>query len=855
VPYDNVHAVDLTALVLGIAACVSAAAAMAWRRMSRRQAEELAELRRLHSRMHPKLGFDNNAQWLLDGLSQYVEAPVYALYVLDRSARKYTLRAIRHAKADVGQAAPSYSGLVPYAGEPYLPPAALPADRAVDRPFSWIREEGALLLQIPAAENRVLVLAGPIAKRGGRAAERAARAADAIAPMAGWALEVDRLEEEAKEAGIAGEAWRRLSQLVSDPEEAVRHGFRLAAAALDLEPIELDEGGPEADEGASVAAETAENPRRHVFRCRYRTPSGTRRLAFRAVRLPFGWDAERAAQFLEACCRGAERYYAEREGAFRAGRKADALKRIADLLDGMTPWTVGHAEQMSRYAAVLAKELGWPDEEVQRTALAAHLSNIGAAALPVELLTKEGRFAESEYEQMKRHADLGALLVESVLGSRDTAAAIRHHHERIDGGGYPDRLTGDDIPRGARVIAVVQTFLAAVHGRKGRDPLPFDKAIEKLEALSGLHLDAEAVAAFIRWLARKREGARSDREPIAACWDLLCTPSELCEGCPAFGRRDRPCWETEANRCRLHGKSCETCLIYTEASTRSDMRGKTEAAAAEAGALEEAGRSARPKPAPDRIDRFMIYYGAVDDAILERLKAYDFAIVEPNHWTQAAVRTLQSAGTRIAGYVSVMEWPTWNAARGEKLQDGDFLRRGGERVHFPEWDSYLMDIRRERYRRIVLDEIDRTVVALGCDAVFLDTVGDIDDHIDSALLRNELIQGYLELLAGIKERHPSLMIVQNRGFHALAAAAKYLDGFLWEDWRDALVSDRWVEAQINTLQMLKKRGLRLFAVSLDGGSGTEGRAARRCGFVHLSRTSDYVAWCDDETPDRREAGE
>ncbi|WP_314002275.1 endo alpha-1,4 polygalactosaminidase [uncultured Paenibacillus sp.] len=251
-----------------------------------------------------------------------------------------------------------------------------------------------------------------------------------------------------------------------------------------------------------------------------------------------------------------------------------------------------------------------------------------------------------------------------------------------------------------------------------------------------------------------------------------------------------------------------------------------------------------PNQAESGIDRYMIYYGAVDHSIVQNLKKYDLVIVEPQHWTTERVRQLQAAGTRVVGYVSVMEWPTWNVERGKGLRSADYLLRDGQRVYFSEWDSYLMDVREPHYRQLLVDEIEGQIANKGMDGLFLDTVGDIEDHIQHTLLRNEMIHGYLALLADIRSRYPRLWLLQNRGFHFISLAARYLDGFLWEDWQDSKVSEAWVRQQIQALQPLKKAGLLLFAVSCGPGASKEGKAARRHGFVHLSRDSDYSVWSE-----------
>lgn len=240
--------------------------------------------------------------------------------------------------------------------------------------------------------------------------------------------------------------------------------------------------------------------------------------------------------------------------------------------------------------------------------------------------------------------------------------------------------------------------------------------------------------------------------------------------------------------------------------------------------------------------RFMIYYGVVEEQALHGLKEYDLVIVEPLHWALGQIRELQAAGTRVIGYISVMEWPSWNVKRGESLQLTDYLLLKGNRIYYQEWDSYMMDIRETHYRDLLMDEIHEQIGKKSMDGIFLDTVGDIENHLSQPLVHNELIHSYLTLLKDIRSTFPHLWMLQNRGFQFIELAARYLDGFMWEDWREDSANDPWVKHQLNMLQPLRKAGLQLFALDSSTGSDFDGRIARYHGFNYLLRNSEYTAW-------------
>jgi hypothetical protein len=150
-----------------------------------------------------------------------------------------------------------------------------------------------------------------------------------------------------------------------------------------------------------------------------------------------------------------------------------------------------------------------------------------------------------------------------------------YHHERIDGAGYPAGLRGADIPLGARIIGVVQTFLAKINGRKGRDPLSFDKALEMLQSAAGTQLDKQVVQAFVAWFESKQKNPAFSERSLGYCWEMCCTPSSICEHCPVYrqsGAAFKNCWEHEGNLCHSHGKSCSSCFVRTEFVTRGAVK-------------------------------------------------------------------------------------------------------------------------------------------------------------------------------------------------------------------------------------------------------------------------------------------
>jgi HD-GYP domain-containing protein (c-di-GMP phosphodiesterase class II) len=253
-----------------------------------------------------------------------------------------------------------------------------------------------------------------------------------------------------------------------------------------------------------------------------------------------------------------------------SGMYANVLKSLVRLQDNLGPYTIGYSELMSRYSIVIAGELGLAEEEIRDIAMAAYLSNIGVLGISTDLTNKEGKLSDEEFELMKLHSEVGASIVRSTLGNERVATLILHHHERIDGFGYPAGLPGEDIPLGSRIVAVVQTFLAMVGGRKYREPYPFDQVLGKMREAAGTQLDERVVDVFLAWFKRKQADPQIAGRSLGVCWEMCCTPSSICNNCPAYKRTDVNCWEVGDNNCQAHGKECRTCYVRTEYVTRKE---------------------------------------------------------------------------------------------------------------------------------------------------------------------------------------------------------------------------------------------------------------------------------------------
>jgi HD-GYP domain-containing protein (c-di-GMP phosphodiesterase class II) len=146
-------------------------------------------------------------------------------------------------------------------------------------------------------------------------------------------------------------------------------------------------------------------------------------------------------------------------------------------------------------SGLIAVRLGLGPCEVARIERAGCVHDVGKIIVSPEILEKPGALSRPEFEEIQRHAAFGARLVAS-LEDPGLTAIVRHHHERIDGSGYPDRLRGAAIPIGARIIGVADSYDALTSRRPYRDPLSRDDAVLALNREAGHTLDPEVVAAF-----------------------------------------------------------------------------------------------------------------------------------------------------------------------------------------------------------------------------------------------------------------------------------------------------------------------------------------------------------------------
>jgi len=184
------------------------------------------------------------------------------------------------------------------------------------------------------------------------------------------------------------------------------------------------------------------------------------------------------------------------------GSGVDALLEAVNILnraaESREVATAGHGAAVAHYAEMIANEMALPDEELADMLRAARIHDIGKVLVAESILNKAGKLTRDEFRQVQQHSVLGARIAELIPGSLRVAALVRHHHERFDGAGYPDKLRSEDIPLGARIIAVAEAYVQQTSERSyaaRRNPA---QALAEVEAMSGTQFDPAVVRAFLR---------------------------------------------------------------------------------------------------------------------------------------------------------------------------------------------------------------------------------------------------------------------------------------------------------------------------------------------------------------------
>ena len=180
---------------------------------------------------------------------------------------------------------------------------------------------------------------------------------------------------------------------------------------------------------------------------------------------------------------------------------------LADAIEAKDRFLLGHAADVATYVTAVADRLGLEPQRREELVYAALLHDVGKIAISEQILMKPSALTSEERGVVQLHARIGALLVRQVPALRPVETAILHHHERWDGGGYPEGLAGDEIPVEARIIAVADAFSAMTADRPYRKPMTISEACAELERCSATQFDPRCVGLFVEEVRRRPPSA------------------------------------------------------------------------------------------------------------------------------------------------------------------------------------------------------------------------------------------------------------------------------------------------------------------------------------------------------------
>ncbi|MGO8756815.1 MAG: HD domain-containing phosphohydrolase [Terracidiphilus sp.] len=205
----------------------------------------------------------------------------------------------------------------------------------------------------------------------------------------------------------------------------------------------------------------------------------------------------------------AERLEAERQERERAQRElAEALEALVGAITTAMrmrdPFTAGHEKRVADLAAAVARDLRWPEDQIEALRVAALVHDIGKISVPLEILAKPAALTPPEWELIKQHPETGYAILKDVPFQWPIAETVRQHHERWNGSGYPRGLKGNDILLGARILAVADVVDSLASDRPYRPALEIDGVLREIELEAGTLLDPELVRACIGLFREKR---------------------------------------------------------------------------------------------------------------------------------------------------------------------------------------------------------------------------------------------------------------------------------------------------------------------------------------------------------------
>jgi hypothetical protein len=190
----------------------------------------------------------------------------------------------------------------------------------------------------------------------------------------------------------------------------------------------------------------------------------------------------------------------------------DTVRAFAAAIDVKDTYTQGHSERVGKYSEIIARELGWGENEVEGIAIAGYLHDIGKLVVERKIINAPYKIDAKESSELNRHPAAGFEILSPIHHPyADIPLMAKYHHERLDGRGYPDGLTDKQIPMGAKIVSLADSFDAMTTDRPYKSRRPFPSVVEDLRQNSGKQFEPQVIAAFCRALLKELTGETKER--------------------------------------------------------------------------------------------------------------------------------------------------------------------------------------------------------------------------------------------------------------------------------------------------------------------------------------------------------
>jgi len=193
----------------------------------------------------------------------------------------------------------------------------------------------------------------------------------------------------------------------------------------------------------------------------------------------------------------------------------DTVRAFAAAIDSKDKYTQGHSQRVGKFSEIIAREMGWSDEEVEGIAVAGYLHDIGKLVVERDIINAPYRINAKESVELNRHPSIGYEILSPINHPyADIPLAARYHHERVDGRGYPDGLTGEEIPLVAKIVCVADSFDAMTTDRPYKKRRALEEVVDDFRRNSGKQFAPEVVIPFCRALFKELNGETANRRIV-----------------------------------------------------------------------------------------------------------------------------------------------------------------------------------------------------------------------------------------------------------------------------------------------------------------------------------------------------